>query len=384
MNKFICFKDLQELKLFQFSSLLLTGLTIFLVNFFSLSCYSLAFASPDSDSFTNTSRKSGTLRTESEQIVINLYKKANKAVVNLSTQTIAQDFFYPVFQEGSGSGVIIDSKYGLLVTNFHVIKGASKVQATLASGKSYDVELVGEDADNELALLRIINPPNDLTELPLGDSNSLEVGQTVLAIGNPFGLNRTLTRGIISSLGRSIRSDRGTLIEDVIQTDAAINPGNSGGPLINMSGEVIGLNTAILSKTGSYAGIGFAIPSSYIKKVLPQLLKYGKVLRPKIGVIFENTEAGAVVFLVQPGSPASKAGLQGAQKVIRNGPFIRYYIDISNADFVLEINGQKINNKDEAVSAIMKSDPGLPIEILIRRGASAKSTKKILISPILD
>jgi S1-C subfamily serine protease len=323
-------------------------------------------------------------RLESEQIVISVYKRANKAVVNLNTQTIAQDFFFPVFQEGSGSGVIIDAKRALLVTNFHVIKGASNVQATLADGQSYEVELIGEDPDNELALLRIVNPPHDLTELPLGDSNALEVGQYVLAIGNPFGLNRTLTSGIVSSLGRSIRSDLGTLIEDVIQTDAAINPGNSGGPLINMAGEVIGLNTAILSKTGAYAGIGFAIPSNYIKKVLPQLLKYGKVLRPKIGAVLGNTERGAVILSVQPGGPADKAGLQGAQRVIRNGPFIRYLIDISRADFILEINGQKISNKDEANSAIMKSEAEKPLQLLVQRGLDHGNKRKVWLHPVLD
>jgi len=325
-----------------------------------------------------------TPRTSSEQTIINVYKEANKAVVNLNIQTIAQDLFFPVFQEGSGSGVIIDAKKGLLVTNFHVIKDASQVQATLADGLSYEVELVGEDPDNELALLRILNPPSTLSELPLGNSNKLEVGQTVLAIGNPFGLNRTLTQGIVSSLGRSIRSDRGTLIEDVIQTDAAINPGNSGGPLINMAGEVIGLNTAILSKTGAYAGIGFAIPSNYIQKVLPQLLKFGKVLRPKIGAVFGDTDAGTAILMIQPGSPAANAGLQGAQRAVRKGPFIRYLIDISLADFILEINGQAISNKDEANSAIMKSEIDKPIEILLRRGLNRSDVRKVKVQAILD
>jgi S1-C subfamily serine protease len=323
-------------------------------------------------------------RSDSEQDVISVYKEANKAVVNLNTQTIAQDFFFPVFQEGSGSGVIIDSKHGLIATNFHVIKGASHAQATLSDGKSYEVQLVGEDPDNELAILKIIDPPKNLTELPLGNSHALEVGQNVLAIGNPFGLNRTLTKGIVSSLGRSIRSDRGTLIEDVIQTDAAINPGNSGGPLLNMAGEVIGLNTAILSKTGSYAGIGFAIPSNYIKKVLPQLLTYGKVLRPKIGAVFADTEGGTAILTVQPNSPAADAGLQGAQRVIRSGPFIRYLVDMSLADFILEINGQPIKNKDEANSAIMKSEGDNPIELLIRRGLRKGNVKKIKVKPVLD
>ena len=322
-------------------------------------------------------------RNSSEQATIDVYKEANKAVVNISVKTIAQDFLYPVYQEGSGSGVIIDKSKALIATNFHVIKGADQIQATLANGKSYDVELVGEDPDNELALIKLVDPPDDLTELPLGDSGSLEVGQSVLAIGNPFGLTRTLTQGIISSLGRSIRSDRGTLIGDVIQTDAAINPGNSGGPLIDMAGRVIGLNTAILSKSGDYAGIGFAIPANYIKKAIPQLIKYGKIRRPKIGVIFSDTEAGPVILSVQPNSPADKAGLQGAQKVVRQGPFIRYFIDVSSADFIKEINGQEVKNKDDATTAIMKAEPSAMIEISAQRGSRGPK-KKYEIKPILE
>jgi S1-C subfamily serine protease len=299
-------------------------------------------------------------------------------------KTIAQDFFYPVYQEGSGSGVIVDKEKGLIATNFHVIKNADQMQATLADGRSYEVELVGEDPDNELALLKIIDPPSELTELPLGDSSELKVGQNVLAIGSPFGLSRTLTKGIISSLGRSIRSDRGTLIEDVIQTDAAINPGNSGGPLIDMDGSVIGLNTAILSKSGDYAGIGFAIPANYVKKAIPQLLKFGKVLRPKIGAIFADSEIGVVVAAVKPGSPADKAGLEGAQKIVRSGNFIRYLTDISNADFIVEINGQAVNSKDQAYSAIMKSEGNNPIELTIRKGLKKGVVRKVSIKPILD
>jgi len=323
-------------------------------------------------------------RAEDETQTIDIYEHANKAVVNLNIKTIAQDYFFPVYQEGSGSGVIIDKEKALVATNFHVIKDADQVQATLANGKSYEVELVGEDRDNELAILRIIDPPSDLSQLALGDSSALKVGQNVLAIGNPFGLNRTLTRGIVSSLGRSIRSDRGALIEDVIQTDAAINPGNSGGPLLNMSGEIIGLNTAIISKSGEYAGIGFAIPANYLKKVLPQLLKYGKVLRPKIGAVFANSEFGVLVIAVKPGSPASEAGLEGAQKIVRTGNFIRYFTDITNADFILEINGQEIKNKDDANTAIMKREGNSPIEFKIRKGLGNKKPKIITIKPILD
>jgi S1-C subfamily serine protease len=334
-------------------------------------------------SLTQAQETSDSPRTSAEQRIIDIYKNANKAVVNLSIKTISQDLFYPVFQEGSGSGVIIDKEKGLLATNFHVIKGANQIQAILADGKSYEVELIGEDRDNELALLKLIDPPNDLTELSLGDSSKLEVGQSVLAIGNPFGLNRTLTQGIISSLGRSIRSDRGTLIIDVIQTDAPINPGNSGGPLLDMSGKVIGLNTAILSNSGQSAGIGFAIPSNYINKAIPQLVKYGKVKRPKIGVMFSDTEAGPVILSVQANSPADKAGLIGAQKIVRQGPFIRYYIDVSNADFVKEINGVEIKNKDDANLAIMNADPQSPLKITAKRGGRGQS-KSYKVTPILD
>lgn len=323
-------------------------------------------------------------RTDEETKTIDIYERANKAVVNLNIKTIAQDYFFPVYQEGSGSGVIIDKENALVATNFHVIKGADQVQVTLADGKSYEVQLIGEDPDNELALLKIIDPPANLTELPLGDSAELKVGQNVLAIGNPFGLTRTLTKGIISSLGRSIRSDRGTLIEDIIQTDAAINPGNSGGPLIDMAGNVIGLNTAILSKSGDYAGIGFAIPANYVKKAVPDLMKFGKVLRPKVGAIFANSDYGVVILKVQPEGPADKAGLVGAQKIIRSGNFIRYLTDVSNADFILEINGQEVKNKDEAYSAIMKNDATQEIELTIRKGLKKGASRKVKIRPILD
>ncbi len=334
--------------------------------------------------FISTANADLAPRNDDEIQTIDIYERANKAVVNINIKTIAQDFFFPVYQEGSGSGVIVDKDAGLLVTNFHVIKGADQVQVTLADGKSYEVKLIGEDQDNELALLQIIDPPSTLTELPLGDSSELKVGQNVLAIGNPFGLNRTLTRGIVSSLGRSIRSDRGTLIEDIIQTDAAINPGNSGGPLIDMAGNVIGLNTAILSKSGDYAGIGFAIPSNYIKKAIPELLKYGKVLRPKIGAIFANSEYGVVVLKTQPKGPADIAGMIGAQRIVRRGNFIRYFTDLSKADFVVAINGVRVHNKDEAYSAIMKSAKNHEIKLTLRSGLIKNAIRNLYIKPILD
>ncbi len=323
-------------------------------------------------------------RSDLEQKIISVYKTASKAVVNLSIKTIQQDLFFPVTSEGSGSGAIIDAEKGIIATNFHVIKDADQVQATLSDGKSYDVVLIGQDRDNELALLKLVDPPETLTEIELGNSSSLEVGQSVLAIGSPFGLQRTLTQGIISSLGRTIRSDRGVLIEDIIQTDAAINPGNSGGPLLDTEGKLIGLNTAILSKSGDYAGIGFAIPSDYIKRALPQLLKYGKVLRPKIGAVFGDTEYGVAILAVKPNSPADIAGLEGAQRIIKSGAFIRQVFDLSEADFILEVNDQKINSKDDLNSAISKSVTSEKIKLLTRKGVNNKNKTLVFIQPVLE
>lgn len=322
-------------------------------------------------------------RTDAEQQTIDVYKRANEAVVYISTKAEVADFFGYQEQEGSGSGVIIDAAKALIVTNAHVINGAQQILVTLADGQSYDVKLVGEDPDNDVALLQIVEPPKKLTAAELGNSGSLEVGQRVFAIGNPFGLNRTLTIGIISSLGRSIRSESGKVIQDIIQTDAAINPGNSGGPLLDSAARVIGINTAILSRTGQSAGIGFAIPVNTLFNVVPQLLKYGKVLRPKIGVVLVDTEAGPAVLYVQPHSPAEDAGLEGARRLIRRGSLIGYVTDFSNADFVLEINGKPVRSKDEANSVLSKVEPEKMLELKLRTGLG-KKTKTVQLKPVLD
>ena len=324
-------------------------------------------------------------RTEPEQQTIDVYKKVNEAVVNISTKTEVYDFFGSSHQEGSGSGVIIDAKQARIITNFHVITNAQEIVVTLANGQSYDVKLIGQDADNELAVLQILDPPSHLIAAELGISANLEVGQRVLAIGNPFGLNRTLTAGLVSSLGRTIRSESGRLIEEIIQTDAAINPGNSGGPLLDMGGRVVGLNTAILSRTGENAGIGFAIPVDSIVAALPQLLRYGKVLRPKIGVVFIDTEAGPALLFVQPGSPADDAGLSGARRAMRRGgPGGGYVIDLSNADFLLEVNGRAVTSKTEAIDAIAKSNPEKNVQLKVRRGVSGQRPRTVELKPILN
>ena len=343
----------------------------------------LSFALPShSEDFSRVALEPAP-RTEAEEQMIAAYRKFNEAVVNIGTKAEVMDMFGTSHQEGSGSGVIIDAKRGLVITNYHVLNEAQEVTVTLANGQAYQVRLIGQDPDNELALLQLVDPPSDLVAAEFGDSASLVVGQRVFAIGNPFGLNRTLTQGIVSSLGRTIRSENGRLIEDIIQTDAAINPGNSGGPLMDSLGRVVGLNTAILSRTGESAGIGFAIPVNHIRQALPQLIKYGKVLRPKIGVIFIDTQAGPALLYVQPKSPADAAGLTGAQRGIRRGGWGGMVIDLSSADFVIEINGTPVGSKQAATDAISRSDPERPIRLTVRKGLRA-APREVAVKPVLD
>ena len=323
-------------------------------------------------------------RTRAEQQSIDAYRRVNRAVVNVSTQSAAIDLFGASHQQGSGSGVIIDANQALVVTNHHVVTDAEKIVITLYNGNRYPAIRVGQDADTEIALLQILEPPKNLIAAKLGDSSLVEVGQRVLAIGNPFGLNRTLTTGVVSSLGRTIRSETGRLIEGVIQTDAAINPGNSGGPLLDMAGRVIGLNTAILSRSGQSAGIGFAIPVNQIHNAIPMLVKYGKVLRPKIGIIIENTEYGPAILAIQQDSPADRAGLKGAAQLLRRGFYSRYVLNFSKADFILSVNGVRIKNKDQAISAIAKTEPGKNISLTLRRGLRRDSTRTIEVKPVLN
>ncbi len=321
-------------------------------------------------------------RSESEQLIINAYKRANKAVVNISTRAEVLDFYGPTEHEGSGSGVIIDKDRALVITNAHVIAGGDQIAVNLASGVSYGVKVIGFDVGNDIALLQLQEPPSDLVSAPLGDSSTLEVGQHVLAIGNPFGLQRTLTDGIISSLGRSIRAENGSMIQDVIQTDAAINPGNSGGPLLDTAGKVVGLNTAIVSSTGQNAGIGFAVPINQIKAVIPQLIKYGKVLRPQIGAIITDTDYGPVVLQVQPDSPADLAGLSGARQRIQRGFFSGYVVNFAGADFVLSVNGKEVRSKDELMDEINKAGTEHELVLVVRRGGD--KTRTVKIKPVLS
>jgi len=324
--------------------------------------------------------------TADEQQTINVYKTANQAVVNINTRGYVRDMWGVYPQEGSGSGVIIDASQGLVISNFHVIENVEKVgtvAVTLSNGKTYPAKVIGRDPANDIALLRIGNPPQDLVAIKFADSSKLLVGQRVFAIGSPFGFSQTLTRGIISALERSLQIDAQRQLEHVIQTDAAINPGNSGGPLLDSLGRMIGMNTLIVSNSQQSSGIGFSIPSNIIRDALPLLIKYGKVPRPKIGVALSDTQFGPVITFIQPGSPAEEAGLEGAHQSNSRGLFSFPVVDVSEADFILAVNGKKVSSSDECYRELSRVEPGKAIELLVRRGISRGKERVVRLKPVL-
>ena len=324
-------------------------------------------------------------RTEEEDRTIKVYKAAGDAVVFITTITLTVDPF-DVFstvqqREGSGSGAIVDSRRGIILTNLHVIQDAHKIEITLSNGQTYPAKLLGYDSEYDIAVLQLFNPPPDLVAIPFGDSSRLDVGQRVLAIGNPFGLDRTLTTGIISSLNRTVKASAGRLMKGLIQTDAAINPGNSGGPLLDADGRLIGINTAILSQSGDSAGIGFAVPVNPIKRVLPELIATGKVLRPKMGWILADTNRGPMVRRVIKGGPADEAGIQPFEREVENA-FVRGYVrDLERADLVYRVNGKRVTTRDEVEEIISAMSPGDKAILTLRRGGQASAERVIEVEP---
>lgn len=310
---------------------------------------------------------------EDEKNNINVYENVNKSVVNITTKGVQVDDFFllAVPTEGSGSGFVIDDQ-GHILTNYHVVENARELVATLYNGQQYSAKLIGGDPSNDIAVIKIQIPKEKLFPAMLGSSSGLKVGQKVLAIGNPFGLERTLTTGVISSLGRSLRSESGRLIKGIIQTDAAINPGNSGGPLLNSSGLVIGVNTAIVSRVGQSAGIGFAIPINTVKRIVKDLITYGYVVRPNIGILqVYETGQGLLITQLENGGPAHKAGLRGPRIVIqRSGPIEFRAVDRSYADIIVGIDGKEVSSFDELLDYIESKQPGSRVNIaIIRKGA---------------
>jgi S1-C subfamily serine protease len=281
-------------------------------------------------------------------------------------------------REGSGSGSVID-RSGLILTNQHVVDGAKEITVSLHNGLSYPALLVGQDPDTDIAVLKIDAPAEQLLPLPWGDSLRLRVGQRIYAIGNPFGLERTMSTGMISSLNRQIPSRAGRAMRSLIQIDAALNQGNSGGPLLNTRGQLVGMNTAIMSSNGDSAGVGFAIPVSTLQRIVPQLIQNGRVIRPSIGItrVFEN-DAGLLIVSVAAGGPADQAGLQGfslVTKKTRQGPY-RYEhtsIDTSTADLIKSVDGVPVKTADELLTEIEKKNPGDVVHVeVVRAGSTAR------------
>ena len=324
--------------------------------------------------------------TDDEKNNVNIYQKASLSVVNVISSVITRDFFLnPVPREGSGSGSVIDSK-GFILTNNHVIKDAQKLEVTLADGSKWPAKLIGADPDSDLAVIKIEAPAAKLKPLPWSDSQKLQVGQKVLAIGNPFGLGLTLTTGIISSLGRTIRSEVGTQIEDVIQTDASINPGNSGGPLLNSDGEMIGINTAILSPTGVSVGIGFAIPVNTAKRIVSQLVSKGFVSYPYVGATVQplfpqivkrldlNVDKGAMVVEVAPGGPADKAGLKGGNRQLQAGNIL---ITVGG-DIITHVDSKEVQDAEELIKGIREKNIGDTVTLRVIRDGKPREVKLTL------
>ncbi len=309
-----------------------------------------------------------------EETNIKVYNQVSPGVVNITTTVVEYDFFLqPIAEEGTGSGAVLD-KQGHIVTNFHVVDGARSLEVALPDQTKYRARFVGADRDNDLAVIRLVEAPQErLHPVPLGDSTTLKVGQKVLAIGNPFRLQNTLTVGVVSSIGRQIRTESG-LIDDVIQTDAAINPGSSGGPLLNTAGELIGINTSIIGKGN--IGIGFAVPADTVRRVVTDLIKEGRVVRPWLGfdgyTISENLAAaldlpvarGVLVARVASGGSFERAGIRGASRIA-----ILYNERILiGGDIITQVDGREVDSREQLRAIINKRRPGESVRLTIYRG----------------
>ena len=310
---------------------------------------------------------------------INVYEKCNEAVVNINTKETAYTWFLEPFVQdgGSGSGSIIDAE-GHILTNVHVIQNATKIYVSLHDGSQYEARIVGYDLDSDLAVLKI-DPPKGviLKTIEFGDSKKLKVGQKVIAIGNPFGMERTMTTGIVSGLGRPIQNSNKRIIRDMIQTDSAINPGNSGGPLLDTSGKMIGINTMILSSSGSSSGVGFAVSSETALRVVSDLLKYGKVNRGVIQASLYQLDyriaryagldisQGMLVSEVSSGGNAEKAGLKGGTEAAYYGN--RKNIIYLGGDVITQIDNIKITSLADYYSALEAKRPGDVVKVVVRR-----------------
>lgn len=317
-----------------------------------------------------------------EQATIDVFEKFSGAVVNVTSIHTARNRMtldVSDIPQGTGSGFIWDQQ-GHVVTNFHVVQGGEKATVTLNDGTSYPATIVGVAPDKDLAVLHIDAPAQKLVKLPIGESSNLKVGMQVLAIGNPFGLDQTLTTGVISGLGREIKSVSGRPISDVIQTDASINPGNSGGPLLDSSGRLIGINTAIYSPTGAWAGIGYAVPVDTVNMIVPQLIQNGKIVRPGLGINIVNDQLaqqnnidGVAIQQVMPGGAADRAGLKGMEAMGFGAAKI--------GDVIVAIDGKPIHKSVDLFKAIDAHKVGDVVEVTVLN-AGEKRTAKVTLQSI--
>jgi S1-C subfamily serine protease len=313
--------------------------------------------------------------TEDESRTINIYRQASPGVANINTRTVENDMFMrPVAMEGAGSGFVIDAR-GYLLTNFHVVEDADTIEVTLGDKSQFSAKLVGDDPTNDVALLKIDPKGKTLTALTLADSSNLLVGQSVLAIGNPFRFSSTLTTGVISALGRTVQTSNTTMIDEAIQTDAAINQGNSGGPLLNSHGEVIGINSAIYTPSGTTAGIGFAIPINTAKAIAHDLMTDGVVHRAYMGVsslelwqdlaqaLDLSVSAGLLIESVDANGPAAKAGLHGGNRQVVAG-MQRLTI---GGDVIVALDGKDVTDQLDMNIALNHKRPGETVVVTYYR-----------------
>jgi S1-C subfamily serine protease len=317
-----------------------------------------------------------------EQATIELFRQASPAVVYITSVAVRRDAFtlnLTEIPQGTGSGFLWD-RAGHVVTNFHVIRSASRAQVTLSDQSTWEARLVGTAPEKDLAVLAIDAPPEKIRPIPVGRSAGLAVGQKVFAIGNPFGFDQTLTTGVVSALGREIESAARIPIRDVIQTDAAINPGNSGGPLLDSAGRLIGVNTAIYSPSGAYAGIGFAIPVDTVNWVVPELIQNGRVVRPSLGATFASARVaadlgveGALVLGVVAGGAAERAGLRGTRRDV--------FGRLELGDVIVQFGSEDVTSPDDVLLALERYRPGDRVLLGIRRDGRRQGAELILGRP---
>ena len=315
-----------------------------------------------------------------EKATIALFQATAPSAVFITTSTLGRDFNFNVLEipQGTGSGVIWD-KAGHIVTNYHVVEGASRLLVTLADQSTWEAELVGVAPDKDLAVLAIDAPEEQLAAIAVGSSSDLQVGQKVFAIGNPFGLDQTLTTGVISGLSRQIRARTGRIIEGMIQTDAAINPGNSGGPLLDSAGRLIGVNTAIYSPSGAFAGIGFAIPVDAVNRFVPELLRHGRIVRPGLGVYFASAGVlqqrgleGVLVMAFPRSSAAEDAGMLGF-RYDENGEIIA-------GDIIVAVEGEKVASEDDLYQILEEYEVGDTVEVTVIRNPLRRDQREVKLS----